>query len=1087
MWTWHKRYLSLLSLLLLGISLQGLSATQAQTTIDASTFGSLEARSIGPAVTSGRIMAIDGVNSDPNTLYIGAASGGVWKTTNGGHTFKPIFDKYSQSIGAIAIDQGHPNNVWVGTGESCTRNSVSVGTGIYKTTDGGENWQSMGLEKSERISKVAIDPKKPDTIYVSVVGNLWNDSEDRGLYKTTDAGKTWQKILYVDAKTGCADIAIDPQEPDRLYASMWQFRRQPWAFSSGGPGSGLYKSTDAGKTWKKVTQGLPEGSLGRIALAIAPTRPNLIYATVEATKSGLFKSEDLGETWTRVNSSFNVTVRPFYFSHLIVDPKDYKRIYKPGFMLTFSNDGGQTFNGIAGDVHGDMHALWIDPNNTGRIFLGTDGGVYQTTDSGVTWRFMRNLPVAQFYHVAYDMEIPYNVYGGLQDNGSWRGPSQGIYGGIANKHWKSIGFGDGFSAFPDRTDRNIAYSEYQGGKLLRYDLTTGEVKAIQPLEKEKDPKYRFNWNTPFVASQKSSQAIYVGGQFLFRSTDKGESWQRISEDLTTNDPKKQSQEDSGGLSNDNSSAENHCTIFTVRDSPLDENIIWVGTDDGNLQLTRDGGKNWTNLIANLPGLPANTWCSSVEPSHFDAGTAYATFEGHATGDMKPYVYKTSDFGKTWQLLTTEAIKGYVHVVREDFVNSKLLFLGTEFGLFISLDGGKQWAAFTNKLPLAPVHDLAIQPRESDLIIATHGRGIYIIDDISPLRQLDEQVLNSNVTIFKSRPAQIKFAGAAQEWNGDDEFIGANLRDAAYITYYMKERPLVGVFKVEIYDAQGKLITTLPGSKRRGINRLEWTPRMKPPQTASGETIAQGALVGPSLPEGTYTVKIIKGSDTYTGSVVLIGDTRLSHSEADRHTQQETTMKLYNLQERLAFIAEVITDTRDQAKDRLKQLKDKPASTPAKTKASSKQPVKNNDTQPLEDLVNRLDALRKTLATNKADSFYGIKGEEQLREKIVELYSTISSFGGRPTLSQLERLQTLTSQVEKSYQDFQTATTNLTDINTSLSAQSLTPIKLLTPEQYQQRVKERQPSGGQLNELLRSSTSSWRDLLFTQQSVEVEKD
>lgn len=1036
--------------------------TQAQVKLDSGLLGGLEARSIGPAVMSGRVMAIDGVTSEPNTIYVGAAGGGVWKTTNGGATFKPIFDKHTQSIGAIAIDQSKPSTVWVATGESCTRNSVSVGTGIYKTTDGGENWKLMGLEKSERISKVVIDPKNPDTVYVAVVGALWSSSEDRGLYKTTDGGNKWEKILYVDANTGCSDIAIDPQEPNRLYAGMWQFRRQPWSFSSGGPGSGLFRSTDSGKTWAKVTKGLPEGILGRIALGVAPTRPNVIYANIESKKTGFYRSDDLGESWTLINAvDFNVTVRPFYFSHVFVDPKDYKKAFKLGVGVSATRDGGTSFTGggFGGGFHSDTHALWIDPNNTSRLFLGTDGGVYLSNDQGYTWHHMRNLPLSQFYHVSYDSEIPYNVYGGLQDNNCWFGPSDSA-GVISNSDWKPSSGGDGFNSFPDPTDKNVIYSQYQGGAVQRYDRKTREIKAIKPFPKEGEPKYRFNWNAGFAPSQKNPNVIYLGAQFLFKSLDKGESWQKISDDLTTNDQKKQKQDDSGGLSNDNSSAENHCTIYTIKDSPLDENVIWVGTDDGNVQITRDGGKNWTNVVGNIAGLPPNTWCSSIETGHKDAAVAYATFMGYQTGDFKTYVYKTSDFGKTWQSLATEGISGYARVIREDLVKPSLLFLGTEFGLFISVNDGKQWAQFTGKLPNVAVYDLAIQPRESDLIIATHGRGLYIVDDISPLRQLTDQLLEKTAAIFETRPAKIKF-GTLDSGAEEDEFFGLTLPDAVFITYYLKERHVFGDFKVEVYNSEGKLMTTLPGSKRRGLNRIPWYPRLKPPKVSASETIAAGALTGPTAPEGTYTVKIIKAQDTFTGTVKLEGDPRLAHSAEDRKLQQETVLKLYRLQERLAFITSLITDTRDQAKDRASKIKE--PETSAKT-SKSKEPESLAKT--LSSFAEQLDNLHKTLVATKFDSVYGIKGEEQLRERIVELYGTISSYGGKPTQSQLERFQSLNNEVEKANKDFETIVAkDLDGLNTKLNNKKLDPIKLLTKEEFDKKDSNAASSGTNLLNVL----------------------
>lgn len=1021
----------LTSLLMLGFCL---TATEAQVKVDSNSFSGIEARSIGPATMSGRILAIDAINNNPQTLYVGAAGGGVWKSTNGGTTFKPIFEKNIQSIGAITIDQSKPDTVWVGTGEADTRNSVSVGNGLYKTTDGGENWTLVGLEKSERISRILIDPKKSDTIYVSVVGNLWNDSEDRGLYKTTDGGKTWEKILYVDAKTGCSDIAIDPQETNTIYAGMWQFRRLPYIFTSGGSGSGLHKSTDGGKTWKKLTSGLPEGELGRIAIAVAPSRPNVVYANVEAKKTGLYRSDDMGETWRKVSSSFYVTARPFYFSHLYVDPKDYNKVYKTGFSLGLSRDGGVSFGEAGGSTHGDHHALWIDPNNTSHLYLGTDGGVYETQDSRL-WTFLKGLPVSQFYHVSYDMKYPYNIYGGLQDNGSWVGPSTSSIG-VRNKDWKNVGFGDGFYTFADPNDPNIIYSEWQGGRLLRYHRNTGELKAIQPFPKKGEPKYRFNWNAPVEIGEKNSKALYIGSQFLLRSTDQGESWERISEDLTTNNKEKQQQEKSGGLTIDNSGAENHCTIYAINESPIDNNIIWVGTDDGNLQVTRDGGKSWENVVANIQGLPANTWCSSVEASNHDVATAYVTFDGHQTGDMKPYVFKTTDFGKTWKALATDDIKGYVHIIREDLVKPNLLFLGTEFGLFISIDGGNQWSQFTGDFPKAAVRDLAIHKRDSDLIIATHGRGIYIIDDLSAFRQLTPQVLEKPIHLFNTRPSYTSVPIVEQDFPGDDEYVGKPLPEIAYITYYLKERHIKGDFKVEIFNSEGKLMTTLPGGKRKGLNRVGWAMRLKPPKVPPSPSLEGGLVIGPLVPEGTYTVKVTKDKDVYEGKIEITADPKFPHSAADRKLQQESIMKLYLMQERLAFVAALVTNARDQAKAKSKDLKTDPL---AKT---------------LDAFAEKLDTLHKTLVATNPDGI--VTGEERLRERVIDLYNIIGRFGGKPTNSQLDRLTNVEQEIEDANKEFEAITTKeLEVINTKLKTKKQEPIKLLTKEEFDKKQAESQ--------------------------------
>jgi hypothetical protein len=1012
----------------------GVATALAQTIkLDSNSFGAIEARHIGPAVTSGRIAALDGVNSDPRIIYVGSASGGVWKSINGGTSFKPIFDKHTQSIGAVAVDQSRPETVWVGTGESWVRNSVSVGTGIYKTTDAGDSWKMMGLEDSERIAQIVIDPKNSDVVYVAATGHLWNSNDQRGVYKTTDGGKTWSRILFVDKDTGCADLAIDPQEPSIVYASMWQFRRKPYFFASGGPGSGLHKSTDAGKTWKKLSNGLPEGELGRIAIAVAPSRPNRVYAVVEAKKSGVYRSDDMGETWTKVSASPIATGRPFYFARVLVDPKDHNRVYKPDFNLAVSTDGGQSFVPRGGRAHSDFHAVWVNPNDTFNLFVGTDGGVYVSNDKANTFKFLSNLPLAQFYHASFDMEQPYNVYGGLQDNGSWMGPSRSP-NGVENKDWRNVGFGDGFHVYPDPTDRDVVYSEFQGGNVLRFHKSTGETKLIKVFPKQGEPRYRFNWNTAMHLSPTNPKVLYIGGQFLFRSINKGESFERVSPDLTTNDPAKQKQEESGGLSVDNSSAENHCTIFTIAESPLDEKVVWVGTDDGNVQLTRDGGKSWTNVVGNVTGLPANTWCRGVEASRFDRGTAYAAFSGYQTGDMKVYLYKTSDFGKTWKSIAGDGIKGYAHVIREDRVNRDLLFLGTEFGLFVSIDGGAQWAQFTGNLPPVAVHDIAIHPREHDLILATHGRGILIIDDITPLRQLGSRILESTAYVMDSRPSPITVPVGSQDFPGDGDFVGANPTEAATITYYLKDRHVFGDLKIEIYNAEGKLMATLPAGKRKGINRVHWFMRQKPPKVPPAPNLAGPALFGPMVPEGVYTVKLIKDKETFTGQVKVIADPASPHSSADRALQAQTIRKLYEMQERLAFVDDVVTTSRDQARERAKKLEGD---------ALGKE---------LEAFADRLEALHKTLVATREGP---ITGEEQLRERIVELYGWVSQYGGRPTESQLARIPVLEKEIDARNAEFEAIIgRELGGVNSKLAAKKLDAIRVQTKEEWDKKQQDK---------------------------------
>ncbi len=577
---------------------------QSTTKISSGSFGHIQARNIGPALMSGRVTCIDALQSNPQHMFIGTASGGLWKSTNGGVILKPVFDKHTLSIGAVSLDQERPDTLWVGTGESWTRNSVSTGNGVYKSTDGGSKWNLVGLENTERISRIIIHPDNPDIVYVAALGHLWGSNEERGVYKTSDGGETWELVLYVDENTGCSDIEIDPQNPDILYAGMWTFRRTAWDFYSGGSGSALYKSTDGGKSWKELKKDLPEGEKGRITVRVSPANPDIVYSVIEWDSTALYKSTNKGENWSLVNQTPTIAERPFYFCLIIPDPVDTERVYKPGTYLYVSTDGGEKFRNTSfagGAIHPDIHDLWISKKDNRFMYAGTDGGVYVSHDYGSSWRHLRNLPVSQFYKVSVDMEKPYNVYGGLQDNGSWSGPSRS-YGGIENHDWQGYGMGDGFSVHTDKDDHNIVYWQMQGGLFGQTDKRFQSMRLIAPMETEESGKLRFNWDAA-ISMSPVNNTVYVGAQYLYKSNDRGNSWTRISPDLTSNDPEKQKQDNSGGLTTDNSTAENHTTIFCIAESAIDETLIWAGTDDGNLQVTRDGGKTWTNTVGNIHGLP----------------------------------------------------------------------------------------------------------------------------------------------------------------------------------------------------------------------------------------------------------------------------------------------------------------------------------------------------------------------------------------------------------------------------------------------------------------------------------------------------
>lgn len=970
-------------------------AALAQPKINSATFGMMEARWLGPGTMSGRITSIVGVNKEPKTLYVGTAGGGVWKTTNSGASFKPIFDKYTQSVGAIAIDQQNPRTIFVGTGESNMRNSVSIGTGLYKSTDGGDNFNRVGLDSTEHIAEIAIHPKNGNEIYVAAPGPLWSDSKHRGLYKSEDGGKTWKQSLYVSDKAGAADVAIDPENPNIVYATTWEFRRKPYAFNSGGPGSGIWKSMDGGKNWRRIQSGLPQGMIGRVALAIAPSAPkNLIaIAELENNKTGLYISDDGGENWKAQSASFNVVSRPFYFAAIEVDPKDPKRVYRPALSFSYSNDGGYSFaeaSGEGGWVHSDHHALWINPNATNELWLGTDGGVYLSLDRGATWSFKGNLPVGQFYHVAVDNVKPYRIYGGLQDNGSWTAPSAAP-GGVGNAVWKDIYGGDGFWTVPDAKDINICYAESQGGNMARINLNSGKAVAIQPQKLAGEEALRWNWNTPLYVGP-SSGALFCGAQYMYRSTDQGRNWTRISPDLTTNDKNKQKQEESGGLSADNTSAENHCTIFTIAESPLDSNLIWAGTDDGNLQYTNDGGKNWINVSTNYPmaGIPKQTWVSSIEPSRFDKNLVYATFDNHMYGDHQTYVAKSTDMGKTWTLLKGgEAMDGFAHKVKEDLKNKDLLFVGTEMGLYASMDGGKEWFRMKNNIPwYCLVRDIAIHPTTHDLVLGTHGRGVIVVDDISAIRNLTAEAAAKNVLLLK--PADLvlrdgQFGGGGFPSTGG--WNGGNPPSIPPFKYYLKDRVMSGDVKVEILDSAGNLVQSIPATKRKGVNLVTWNMRKTPPKTAEGGVkLDFGAFSAPMVLPGDYTVKLLVGDTSYTQPLKVLHDEKGEMTLEERKQQYDAAMKLYNMQEELAKLVDTINQTQKMLKENMEKLQNK------KSKAQA------------EEYYKKLEEQRAKLMATKNKSVFA--DEKRLKEEISEVYTAVAGNEAAPSNMQLQRIDVL---------------------------------------------------------------------------------
>jgi len=1015
-------------------------AAQQAVKFDSATVSGLPIRNIGSATMSGRIAAVDAIEKDGRvTVFVGAASGGVWKSINGGTTFRPVFDRQPvQSIGAVAIDQSNPDNVWVGTGEAWTRNSVSIGNGIYKSTDGGENWANVGLQDSEHIAKILVDPRDSKVVLACATGHIWNDNDERGVYKTTDGGKSWKKVLAgANGSTGCGMLARSSQEPNTIFADMWDFRRQGWTFRSGGPGSGLFKSTDGGNTWTELTtgnaKGLPDKPYGRIALAVAPSKPQVVYAMIECKKSALYRSNDGGQNWTKLDASQYMIWRPFYFGNLIVDPKNEDKVFKVDLGLLLSVNGGQSFSFVA-NAHGDFHDVWINPQNPNMVFAGDDGGLWRSEDGGTRWKHQLNLPVSQFYHVSVDNANPYHVYGGLQDNSTWVGDSS-YPGGVSNSRWENVYGGDGFWAFEDPSDSNYIYAEYQGGEIGRVNRHTLETRSIKPFPNYNEQKLRFNWNTPIHMSPNEKGTIYMGAQFLFRSRDHGQSWERISPDLTTNDPEKQKQEESGGITVDNSSAEMHTSIYSISESPKNGQIIWVGTDDGNLQITRDGAKTWTNVVGNIPGLPKNSWVSTVEASRYDEATAYATFDRHTFGDMKPYAYKTTDYGRTWASLNVQenGAVGYAHVIKEDSSDPNLLFLGTELGLWISYDGGTHWAQYkATNFPSAAVRDIAVQARDSDLVLATHGRGIWIIDDISPLRALTPDLMAKDAVLLQGRPA-IQYFQASGGWaEGDETFNGPSRPGDAFITYYQKSRHIFGDMKIEILDADGKLVDTVPGSKHRGLNRATWSMRLKPPTVPPAASALFAAAQGPRVMPGTYTIKMTKGDNVYTAPLHVVLDPRATYTVEDRKAQFDLAMQLSKTMGHMTYGVAAIEGVRDTA-----------------TADGSKLAPKDVLRSRLDRLAEESGKLRSKIVATKEGG--AITGEERIREHLGEVYGDVNSYEGRPTAEQTARAASLAKELDDVIADFRKLTdAELPAINADLKKKKMEIISVLSEADWQKQ-------------------------------------
>ncbi|MCD6179278.1 MAG: hypothetical protein J7K39_05185 [Bacteroidales bacterium] len=849
----------------------------------------IKARNIGPAGMSGRVTAIDVVTSKPDIIFIGTASGGVWKSDNGGVSWNPIFDHQDfASIGALTIDQSATDVIWVGTGEGNPRNSQSSGNGIYKSMDGGKTWKHMGLPNSRNIYRILIDPRDSKTVYAGVQGSAWGPSEERGLFKTTDGGKNWKKILYINDRTGVGELIMDPSNPNKLFVSMWQFEREAWFFKSGGSGSGLYVTHDAGENFQLLTEknGIPKGELGRIGLGISPNNPLVVYALVESKHNALYRSEDGGQKFKMVADK-NIGGRPFYYGEIHIDPENENRIYNLHSLVDVSDDGGRTFKTMMpyAKAHPDHHAWYMHPKDGSFIIDGNDGGLTMSRDRGKTWRFIRNLPLAQFYHINYDMETPYNVYGGMQDNGSWRGPSQ-VYNvqGIQNVYWQELSFGDGFDVVPDRVNSRYGFTMSQQGNVMRYDLETGFSKFVQPVHPDGED-LRFNWNAAIAADPFNNNGLYFGSQYLHKSSDRGDTWTIISPDLTTNDSTKQKSMESGGLTYDATGAENYTTIIAIAPSPLNKDIIWVGTDDGNLQLTTDGGKTWTNKIKNIKGVPEGSWIPQIHPSTYNEAEAFVVINDYRRDNWAPYIFHTKDYGKKWtNIVSKEKVKGYALSFVQDTKAENLYFVGTESGLYISIDAGKTFSKYTNKYPTVSTMDMRIHPRENDLIIGTFGRAAYIIDNIEPLRELAKEglaLLKKPVYLFPIPDAEMNIfkQPPGMRFGADALFYGENKKQGAMISYIAN--PVEGVkdsVLIEIFDAKGDLMTTIRKSPKEGINRFYWRFNKKGvrfPQQAKPKNNLHEPRGGKVLP-GEYEVKLSYNTNSCTSNVNVKFDHRIDY-------------------------------------------------------------------------------------------------------------------------------------------------------------------------------------------------------------------
>ena len=971
---------------------------------------SYEWRAIGPANMGGRVTDIDGIPGDASTFYVSGADGGIFKTTNGGVSFTPIFEgQRAYSIGALTIAPSDHNVLWVGTGEGDPRNSVGYGWGVYRSVDAGKSWTHLGLKETERIKRIVVDPNDPDVACVCALGKEWGANTERGVFKTTDGGKNWRKILYIDEDTGCADIAMEMSNPRIMYAGMWTFRRRPWRFDDGGKETAIYRTMDGGETWKKIMKGLPETPMARPGIHIAKSQPNIIYLMTGFQGGGTaFRSEDRGDNWVMVNDDPNINFRPFYYSDVRVDPNNPDILFSISGRLSRSVDGGKNWERIATTVHGDHQALWIDPTNSNYILNGSDGGYQISHDGGDSWEIINNVELSQFYQIFIDNKDPYNVYGGLQDNGTWVGPSNSLYSaGILKRHWKGLAYGDGYYAVPIPGSEHEVYANLQGGVIFHVDSRYGNVRNIHPYPKIigsagdaiENHKYRFNWDSPIAISPHDPNTVYFGGNVVFKSTDRGHSWEEISGDLTMNDKSKQ-RTSGGEIYQDNTAAEFHCSILYIDESPVEKGVIWVGTDDGNVQLTRDGGATWTKLNSRIKGLPAFAWVAKIHASEHDAGTAIVTVDQHRMDDFRPYAFMTTDYGQTWTKISNGLPQDdYVKVVRQDPINPNLLYAGMEHGIFASWDKGQSWTKINNNLPNVSVRDLRIQARDRDLIVGTHGRGAWILDDIRPLQEMGD-TKGKSTHLFPIRRATLWHMFWRIENLGDRHYKAKNPDYGTNINFYLANAEKTTA-TVEILDDTGAVIRTLKDTTATaGLNRIVWDLGHEAAKKMEGGT-GGGFFSGPMYPyvsPGTYTARLKVNGEELETSIEVRADPRM---DLKQEVYEAKTKTLLDLRELLSQTNTMINNT-NTYNTQLKELK-------KKLEQNNGQGLDTSLFDDIDEAMKKISDLQDDILKRPPPSMT-YRQRPRLREEIRSLMRAVNGAWATPTQPQISRLNQLKGEV-----------------------------------------------------------------------------